>query len=72
MLSYFNKLPPKPSYINKVLKVLSSAHLTLSQIQTKTLLTRTQVACTLDKLISEKKVLVIHEEKGKKYYGIKS
>ncbi|REL34049.1 hypothetical protein DXX92_01045 [Thalassotalea euphylliae] len=71
MLSYFNKLPPKPSYINKVLKALSSAHLTLSQIQTKTSLTRTQVTCTLDKLIAEK-VIVTHEEKGKKYYGIKS
>lgn len=69
MLSYYNKLPPKPAYINKTLKALGSNRLTLSEIQTTTSLTRTQVACTLDKLIAEEIVDVLVEKK--KYHGIK-
>lgn len=70
MLSYYNKRPPKPVYINKILKALGSNRLMLSQIQIKTSLTRTQVACSLDNLIAEEVVDVL-VEKGKKCYGIR-
>ncbi len=67
-LTYFSTLPPKPEYISKINKVLSNGELlTLSEIQAKAKLTRTQVTCTLDLLIQQKKIQIELVSNRKKY-----
>lgn len=68
-IAYFNILPPRQEYINTVLKSLENNDLLLSQLINITKLTKTQIGCTLESLISEKKVTKI-EKNGKKYYCI--
>jgi hypothetical protein len=63
----FNKLPPRPEYISLVTSNLDKQDLLLTELITKTKLTKTQVACTLDMLVSEKKIEVIMVN-NKKYY----
>ena len=66
-LAGFNKLPPRPIYIELVMKSLEKQSLTLSEIIAKTRLTRTQVACTLDMLIADNNIETFKENK-KTYY----
>ena len=59
-LAPYNKLPPKPEYIAKVVAVLhKNPDSRPVDIEKKTGLTKTQVMCTLEQLIRERKVLVI-------------
>ena len=69
IIASFNKLPPRPEYISLVTNRLSKQDLSLTELIAKTNLTKTQVACTLDMLIAEKKV-GITKIKNKKYYRI--
>lgn len=62
-LAYFNKLPPRTEYIRLVNNVLKSKQLSLFNIQKKTGLTKTQVACTLEKLIQDNVVERIKDNK---------
>ncbi len=56
-LAPFNKLPPRPEYINSITKVLTETpNLRPIDIEKITKLTRTQVLCTLDLLLKEGKV----------------
>lgn len=66
-LAYFNKLPAKAEYIQAVLNVLTGKELPLNQIQKKTGLTKTQVACSLEQLIAENQIEIICN-KNKNYY----
>jgi hypothetical protein len=56
-MSSFNTLPARPAYIAKVLGALGDGHsMSAFDIQNKTGLTKTQTLCTLDNLISVKKI----------------
>lgn len=52
----FNKLPPRPEYISLVTSSLDGQEASLAELIAKTKLTKTQVSCTLDMLITEKKL----------------
>lgn len=58
-LAPFNRLPARPEYIVKVMEALGDEENDISrpiEIQRKTGLTRTQVMCTLEHLLAEKKI----------------
>ena len=56
-LAHFNSLPSRTEYIKRVLSTLDGgSSYTLMELQRKTKLTRTQVACTLDDLLSKGEV----------------
>ena len=58
-LAPYNKLPPKPEYMSKVLAVLQKYPDSRPvDIERKTRLTRTQVMCTLEQLLRENKIKV--------------
>jgi hypothetical protein len=58
MLAPFNKLPPKPEYIDKIKASLhSNGSQTERELVASTGLTKTQALCALDVLISEGTVL---------------
>lgn len=62
-LAPFNSLPPRPEYINKVMKVLkANSKLSRFSIQKRTNLTQTQVACTLEKLVSDGEIIAVKEK----------
>jgi len=57
-LATYNKLPPRPEYINKIIVVLSKyTELRPIDIERKTKLTKTQVMCSLDQLLEEGKIV---------------
>ncbi len=65
----FNKLPPRPEYIAKVLAMLNKHPDSRPlEIERKTGLTRTQVMCTLEQLLKENKIRVI--EGGTRLYSL--
>jgi DNA-binding transcriptional regulator GbsR (MarR family) len=66
-LATYNTLPPRQEYILLVKKALSQRELSLGSLVKTTKLTKTQVACTLDMLITEN---IISENKidSKVYY----
>lgn len=62
----FNKLPPKPEYIAKVLKALSNgSDLSEKDLVLRTGLSKTQTLCALIDLIENKKV--IRSEETRRY-----
>lgn len=58
-LGSFNKLPPRPEYVEAVSRVLCD-HLehSIIQISTASKLTKTQVMCVLSMLQDKKKIIV--------------
>lgn len=64
-IAYFNSLPPKQEYLEKVITVLDNHSCsTISDIVKKTGLTKTQVGCALEKLIV--KEVVFHKQQNEK------
>jgi len=58
-LAPYNRLPPKPEYINKIIAMLSKHPESRPiDMERKTRLTKTQVMCTLEQLLREKKVIL--------------
>jgi len=61
-LAPYNKLPSKPEYIDKVLKILlKHPGLRPIDIERKSKLTKTQVMCTLEELIKNGQVVIISQ-----------
>jgi len=59
-LAPYNRLPPKPSYIKKVLATLEqNPESRPIDIERNTGLTRTQVMCTLEQLLQENKIKAV-------------
>lgn len=69
-LAPFNSLPPRPEYIEKVITCLTKEDLQLAGLISKTKLTRTQVACTLDSLIAKKKVSEYYSSDKRKVFQL--
>lgn len=60
-LAPYNKLPTRPEYITKVMKMLEkNPESRPVDIERKTGLTRTQVMCTLEHLLKEDQIKVIN------------
>ncbi len=68
-LAIYNTLPPRPEYILLVKKALTKKELSLSSLIKETKLTKTQVACTLDKLIAEN-IVSQNKIESKIYYKV--
>ena len=68
-LAYFNSKPVRPEYVDKVLRKLKMGDLTMGDLVKKTRMTRTQVACTLDKLLFDKTIESFESER-KKYFRL--
>lgn len=68
-LAYYNSKPVRPEYVAKVLGKLKAGNLTMGDLVKKTRLTRTQVGCTLDKLLLDKKIESFKSER-KKYFRL--
>jgi len=64
--AYFNDLPAKPVYIDRVKRVLASGALGQTALVTKTGLTKTQALCAVDALVADGKLQII-ESTPKKY-----
>jgi len=70
-LSNFNSLPPKKEYTDKILKLLTNKSYTFLEIIKKTNLTRTQVGCSIDELLSRNILDIKYNSLDKKVYFIK-
>ncbi len=64
--AYFNKLPVRPEYIERVLKALASGALGQTQLVRKSRLTKTQALCAVDALVADGRLQII-ESTPKKY-----
>jgi len=69
-LATYNTLPPKQEYILLVKKALLKQELSLGSLIKTTKLTKTQVACTLDMLITEN-IIIENKIDSKIHYKIK-
>lgn len=69
-IAYFNTLEPKQEYIGVITKLLRDKALTLTNIISKSNLTKTQVGCSLDLLIAENKIAITLNSKNQKLYSL--
>lgn len=61
-LAYFNRLPTRPEYVDKVLACLDDSDgMPDAAIARATGLTKTQVLCTLEKLLEDDRIFVRHK-----------
>ncbi len=66
-LTYFNSLPPKKEYLEALREILSSQGVTMSQLQSRSGLTKTQVGCALEVMLRDGEARRA-QEKGKYFY----